>query len=595
MGYEWAMLRRSLAAAHPCPPYGRPRIPMESNLLRPIRTDAAIAAPFESLGKLLSSHRVLARVSLAALSFTIVIAFSQQAAIQAGPEADRPVPQSLLPQSVGIAVAADAAVTIPFDAPMDPGSVESSIQVIPDRPLDISWNEDHTAVNLAPERNWRTDEQYLVLVAASSLTADGAQLSTAWRFVFTTESGPTISDFQVRLARADLPASEAPATESGPTIRSVDAEAEDRGAAEVEGALHPTTRTAKAVSATSSIAISFTDEMDTSDVEAHFAISPEVAGELSWSEGDLVFTPSDRLEPGARYTISLIGSHDRLGNALDGKANFSFIVQPGSQLTRTSPGLGARGVEPASVEMWFSAPMDVDDTNAAFGLTDTSTGTLVAGRLEWNGARTQLTYVPDRAFTGGRNFRVELGEGARDADGNAVASSWSFTTLAAPASAPTPQAAAADGAAAPAPRIVPAAGPASSLVGYALNQINAARAAYGFAPIYLDGAMSAVANAHAWDQVNFGYYSHYSRSGMSVRQRLSAAGIGYSAAGENQCHYYGRSADATLNWCHAVFMAEPYPGYPNHIANILNPRWTRVGIGIADNGSRVVITWDFAN
>ncbi|HUF06000.1 MAG TPA: Ig-like domain-containing protein [Candidatus Binatia bacterium] len=560
--------------------------------MRPIRTVAAFAAPFESLGKLLSSHRALARVSLAALSFTIVIAFSQQAAIQAGPEAARPVPQPLLPQSVGIAVAADGVVIIPFEVPMDPGSVESSIQVIPDRPLDFSWNEDHTAVNLAPERNWRTNEQYLVLVAASSLTADGAQLSGARRYAFTTESGPTINDFQVRLALADLPASKTPATGTGPTIRSVDAETEDRGAAAVEGALHPTTRTARAVSATSSIAISFSDEMDTSDVEAHFAISPEVAGELSWSERDLVFTPSERLEPGARYTISLIGSHDRLGNALGGKANFSFIVQPGSQLTRTSPGLGARGVEPASVEMWFSAPMDVDDTNAAFGLTDTSTGTLVAGRLDWNEARTRLTYVPDQAFAGGRNFKVELGEGARDADGNAVASSWSFTTLAAPVSAPTPQAAAG---AAPAPRTVPAAGPASSLVGYALNQINAARAAYGFAPIYLDGAISAVANAHAWDQVNFGYYSHYSRNGMSVHQRLAAAGIGYSAAGENQCHYYGRSADATLNWCHAVFMAEPYPGYRNHIANILNPRWTRVGIGIADNGSRVVITWDFAN
>jgi uncharacterized protein YkwD len=564
--------------------------------LRPIRTVAAIAAPFESLGKLLSSHRALARVSLAALSFTIIIAFSQQAATQAGPEADRPVPQPLLPQSVGIAVAADGAVSIPFDAPMDPGSVESSIQVIPDRPLDFSWNEDHTAVNLAPASNWRTDEQYLVLVAASSLTADGAQLSAARRYAFTTESGPTINDFQVRLALADLPASEAPTTGTGPTIRSLrlDAGAEDRGAAAVDGALHPTTRTARAVSATSSIAISFSEEMDTSDVEAHFAISPEVAGGLSWSEGDLVFTPSERLEPGARYTISLIGSHDRLGNALDGKANFSFIVQPGSQLTRTSPGLGARGVEPTSVELWFSAPMDVDDTNAAFGLTDTSTGTLVAGRLDWNKARTQLTYVPDEPFTGGRTFAVELGEGARDADGNAVASSWSFTTSATPIAAPTAQAAAA-GAAAPLPRTVPAAGPASSLVGYALNQINAARAAYGFAPLYLDGAMSAVANAHAWDQVNFGYYSHYSRNGMSVRQRLSAAGIGYSVAGENQCHYYGRSADATLNWCHAVFMAEPYPGHPNHIANILNPRWSRVGVGIADNGSRVVITWDFAN
>jgi uncharacterized protein YkwD len=42
-------------------------------------------------------------------------------------------------------------------------------------------------------------------------------------------------------------------------------------------------------------------------------------------------------------------------------------------------------------------------------------------------------------------------------------------------------------------------------------------------------------------------------------------------------------------------MSEPYPGHWNHIANILNPRWTRVGVGIADNGSRVMITWDFTD
>ena len=42
-------------------------------------------------------------------------------------------------------------------------------------------------------------------------------------------------------------------------------------------------------------------------------------------------------------------------------------------------------------------------------------------------------------------------------------------------------------------------------------------------------------------------------------------------------------------------MSEPWPGYPNHIGNILGTRYTRVGIGVADNGSRVVIVWDFAN
>jgi len=143
--------------------------------------------------------------------------------------------------------------------------------------------------------------------------------------------------------------------------------------------------------------------------------------------------------------------------------------------------------------------------------------------------------------------------------------------------------------------VVPAPAPASSLAGHALNQINAARAAYGFAPLVLDSAMSTVASSHASDQLRNNFYSHTSLNGQSLYQRLSAGGVAFSGASENQCHYYGKGAQGTLDWCHGAFMSEPYPGEWNHIANILNPRWGRVGFGLADNGSHVIITWDFAN
>ncbi|MEO6294277.1 MAG: Ig-like domain-containing protein [Candidatus Limnocylindria bacterium] len=538
---------------------------------------------------LLSRHRAITRVSLAALSFTLVIAFSQQESIQAAPEQAPLMPESLLPQNVGIAVATDDTVTIPFDVAMDPASVESALQVLPEQKVELSWNEGHTALTLAPERLWRADERYLVVVAESSATAGGDMLRSARRFSFTTETAPTVTDFQVRLATSDLPATaDLPATEviaasDAPSVRSLDVGTQTAE----DAASQPPTRTIEEVSATSSISISFTDEMDTADVEANFTISPEIAGDLTWTGGDLVFTPTERLEPAARYTISLVGSHDSTGNALGGKGNFSFIVQRGAQLITTAPKLGATDVEPATVEMWFSSAMDVDATNEAFSLTDRSTGALVGGRLNWNEERTQLIFSPDQAFAGGRAFDVALAAGARDADGNPVETSWTFTSKASFGGARSTTST----------RTAPMLGapaPSSSLVGYALNQINAARAAYGFAPLWLDGGMTAAATAHAWDQVSYGYYSHTSRNGASLYGRLAAAGVGFSMASENQCHYYGRSAADTLNWCHSAFMGEPYPGLWNHIANILNPRWTRVGVGIGDNGSHVVITWDFA-
>ena len=131
-----------------------------------------MAAKFESLRTVLSSHRAITRVSLAALSFTFLIAFSHQEITQAGPEQAPLIPESLLPQSVGIAVATTDAITIPFQESMDPASVESAIQVLPQQRVDLSWNADYTAVSISPERLWRADERYLVVVGQASRARD---------------------------------------------------------------------------------------------------------------------------------------------------------------------------------------------------------------------------------------------------------------------------------------------------------------------------------------------------------------------------------------------------------------------------------------
>ena len=562
---------------------------MEFCVLRPNRNArAALAASFDSLGTLLSSHRAVTRVALAALSFTFIIAFSQQAPVtRAGPEATPVVPKSLLPQNVGIAVSTDNAVTISFDAAMNPGSVADALQVLPAQPVALSWSENLDQLTIAPERRWRTDESYLLVIGGSARQTDGRAVPKATRYAFTTQTAPTVSDFQVRLAEASVADLKADATAQAKAAAILDADAL------VPTASHtlPPDTTAEAVSASSAITVSFSQEMDTADVEASFAITPEVPGELTWEDDELVFRPSERLTPGARYTISVIGSHDRTGNVIGGKSNFSFIVQPGAQVTKTQPEADASDVEPTTVDLWFSQPMDVAATNEAFGLTDTSTGELVGGNLTWNDAGTQLVYTPDNAFAGGRTYAVAFDGGAVDADGNSVDTSLSFTTKAAPVIA-TPRA---QTSVRSTTVVVPPAAPATSLAGYALNQVNAARAAYGFPPIVLDDAISAVASAHAMDQAVNGYFSHTGLNGSTRESRMRAAGISFGWGGENQCYLMGRSEQATLDWCHTQFMAEPYPGQWNHIANILNPNARRMGVGIATVGSTTVITWDFAD
>jgi uncharacterized protein YkwD len=580
---SWAMLPAPTLTSPVCPPAAAPSYGV--CLLRPIRTvRAGLPAPFASLGRLLSSHQAIVRVSAAALVFTFIVVFSQQAPTQAVPQATLPAPQSLLPETLAIGVPTDEAIRVSFDEPMDGQSVAAAFALSPATEAWLAWSPDQTELSITPAASWRAGQSYVVVIDESARTADGDALAAPRRIAFSTKAPPSISGFEVDLAEVDLPQAD--------PAEAAFADALDHAAA--DEAVLSTERTARDVSATSAVRISFSTQMARSSVRDAFSIAPAVEGELSWSGGDLVFTPTERLEPGGRYTISLAGARDQDGNELGGKLSFSFVVRAAPQLVRTTPELGADGVEPSTVEMWFSQPMDVDATNAAFGLIDTSTGELVAGRLNWNESGTQLVYAPDAAFAGGRTFEVVLGPGAADAAGRPMTAEWTFSTKEGPAPveqppAPTTRAAGAAGAtaAAPAPpRPAPIAfvpGPSSGLEGYGLNQINAARAAYGFPPLVLDPTLSAMASAHAWNQIHGGYYAHAPRPG------------GYSAWGENQCHHYAMRAQATMDWCHAVFMSEPWPGHPNHIGNILSTRYTRVGIGVADSGSRVVITWDFAN
>jgi uncharacterized protein YkwD len=203
--------------------------------------------------------------------------------------------------------------------------------------------------------------------------------------------------------------------------------------------------------------------------------------------------------------------------------------------------------------------------------------------VTWDAAGTTLTFTAEQPFARGHKFVAGLGAGAVDADGNPVTVQWQFTT----AYALSVRSAAVT---------LPVPAGTTAMQAYALDLVNSARAAYGFAPVALDAAISAVAYAHSYDELVNGYFAHDSLDGTKYYQRLTAAGIAWTASGENACwRTDGGNAQNTLNWCQSGFMGEPYPGYPNHIANILNPKFHKVGIGIATDGNKVIITWDYTN
>jgi uncharacterized protein YkwD len=82
-----------------------------------------------------------------------------------------------------------------------------------------------------------------------------------------------------------------------------------------------------------------------------------------------------------------------------------------------------------------------------------------------------------------------------------------------------------------------------------------------------------IARAHAEDMWKRGYFSHYSPNGKDVGDRLDDAHVTYTIAGENL------ALAPTLPTAHNGLMNSP-----GHRANILEPRFKRMGIGVIDNG-----------
>ncbi len=507
---------------------------------------------------------IVVRTAVAALIVALFgVALSQAPSVAAPRTAPTP-PPTILPANVGIAVAAHASLALDFAQPMDVASVAASLQVAPASRLRLSWSVDARHLQVAPAERWLTDERYVLVVPGTTRLADGSALGVPLTFSFTTQTAPYVDRFEVDRVGAD-PAAGRRAL--------VDAVLSDASSLPSD--------TADETSARTQIRIRFSTDMDHADVERAFLISPAVAGSFRWDGPTLIFSPSQRLKPGSRYGISIPGAHDAQGNPLGGDTAFSFTTYAAARVVRVTPADGATGVSAGSVQVSFSAPVDTTTTRTAFHLLDATRKAAVAGSITWNQEGTRLTFKPKAALAAGHRFEVKLQAGAADLDGNPLTATYAFTTKAPP----------------PPPRPVtsyPSASGSSSGGAYALSLINASRKAYGFAPLRLDAALSAVAQAHAVDQVRYNYFSHVGRDGSTYKVRITRAGISFSHAGENQCLDYGSLTHA-ISWCHSYMMAEPYPGVWNHIWNILDPNFTRVGFGYgrASDG-KLIMTWDFA-
>ncbi len=104
-----------------------------------------------------------------------------------------------------------------------------------------------------------------------------------------------------------------------------------------------------------------------------------------------------------------------------------------------------------------------------------------------------------------------------------------------------------------------------------LRYINQERSRYGFGGVTLESDLSAIAEDHAEDMKDRDYFAHVNLNGLSPNDRRVAAGID-SLVGENI------AKSVSTKFAHEALMRSAV-----HRANILNPSWTEVGLGVVRN------------
>ncbi|WP_432561453.1 CAP domain-containing protein [Kineococcus sp. SYSU DK003] len=131
--------------------------------------------------------------------------------------------------------------------------------------------------------------------------------------------------------------------------------------------------------------------------------------------------------------------------------------------------------------------------------------------------------------------------------------------------------------------ITPTSTPLEQFEAEVLDRTNAARAAAGCAPLFLDPALTAAADRHTHEMAATGRMTHTGADGSSPRTRLAAEGVHPVRTAENIAYGYdaGSVVDAWL-------------ASPGHRANILDCRLRAIGVAEVASASGPFVTQVFA-
>jgi uncharacterized protein YkwD len=476
-------------------------------------------------------------------------------------------------------------VAIDFSGEMDAASVAAALTVDPPVAVDLAWSLDRTRVIVTPVSRWQPSTLYTITVGPTARDAAGAPLGSPVRASFLTR-GAT------------------------------------RGAVAAVGAK------GAVVGPAATFTLSFDRPVDIASLRAELRVDPPVDGTLeavggtTEAEGDppsaetLRFVPSAPLEPGTSYTVGLAEAATDVDGGPVLVSPLSVKVPAAPAVVRFRPLDRTQAVAPdAAVSVRFTRPMDRPATAAAFSVS--VGGKPVTGSVRWAEGDTVLVLQPAKPFGPGVAVVAAVAQGARSADGVAIAATARsvFRTekpapkpIAATRPAATPKTTAK---AAPAPVVKPIPRPSGSVTGswhavelYYLSLMNCTRTGgwvtsagacsspggRDVAPLRLDAGISdRVSRPYAKLMLSTGVCSHFVDGNPG--NRLSRAGYTSYRWAENIGCQSGDPYHSMLE-THLFYQSEKSYG-GGHYVNLMNPLYDRVGIGVWVENGRLRLVVDF--
>jgi hypothetical protein len=281
------------------------------------------------------------------------------------------------------------AITLTFDQPMEPASVEDSFAMVPAVPGKVHWNERRTQFTFVPDApGFEPGRTYLARLAPG-ITAGTLPRTTEQGVEWGFSLPPLLESSNLLAGQMDLAA-----------------------LPQLEATLNYAPNCELTVQT--------------------FTITPKIAGDVECHDRTLAFNPSQPLAPGTTYAASF--AHVFLADDPSPRpgVDWQFTTAPALIVVAASPEDGASLTDLwTPVRFTFNRPVLADTMTSRFSLL-AQDGSDVPGQVAWEDGGATLVFRPDPSLKPATSYDVTLQQGVQDELGFELADtlSRSFSTQA---------------------------------------------------------------------------------------------------------------------------------------------------------------------